>query len=181
METNVITKWAVDRAHSEVLFKAKHLVISTVSGQFKDFNAGLEMEEGNMEDARAWFTANVESISTNNTDRDNHLKSPDFFDSGNYPEIRFESLEFVHVGGNSYKLTGNLSMRGITKTITLDVEFGGTMTDPYGNKKAGYEITGKINRSDFGLKWNAVTEAGGLVVGDEIKLALNIQMIMSEG
>ncbi|MBN1337784.1 MAG: YceI family protein [Bacteroidales bacterium] len=181
MKTKVSTKWVVDRAHSEVLFKAKHLVISTVTGQFNEFDAGLEMEEDSMDNANAWFTASVNSVSTNNTDRDNHLKSADFFNAESFPEIRFESVEFVNDGENRYRMTGNLTMRGITKRITLDVEFGGTMADPYGNIKAGYEITGKLNRHDFGLKWNAVTEAGGLVVGDEIKLALNIQMVRSQG
>ena len=179
METTAITKWKIDKAHSEVQFKAKHLVISTVTGQFNEFEAELEMEDDKLENAKAWFRADVNSISTNQPDRDKHLKSADFFDAENHPEITFESIEIAHVDGNQYKMTGNLTMRGITKTITLDVEYGGTMVDPWGNTKAGYEITGKVNRHDFGLKWNAATESGGLVVGKEITLSLNIKLIMS--
>jgi polyisoprenoid-binding protein YceI len=176
MEATTITKWTIDKAHSEVQFKAKHLVISTVTGQFKDFDGWLEMEDDNLEMARAWFSADVNSISTNSTDRDNHLKSADFFDAEKYSQIKFKSTRFEKIAENAYKMTGNFTIRDITKEITLDVEYGGTMVDPWGSTKAGYEITGKINRHDFGLKWNAVTEAGGLVVGDEIKLVLNIQL-----
>ena len=177
METTTITKWTVDKAHSEVLFKAKHLVISTVTGQFNHFDAGMDSEDGTLEHAKAWFHAEVGSITTNNTDRDNHLKSADFFDAANHPRITFESTGFRHLDDDHYTMTGNLTIRGITKEISLNVEYGGTMVDPYGNTKAGYEITGKVNRHDFGLKWNAITEAGGVVVGEEIRLALNIQMI----
>jgi polyisoprenoid-binding protein YceI len=176
METTTITKWTIDKAHSEVQFKAKHLVISTVTGQFNEFDGWLEMEDENLENAKAWFTVDVNSISTNSPDRDNHLKSADFFDAENHPQIKFKSTRFEKKGENTYKMKGDLTMRGTTKEVTLDVEYGGTMVDPWGNTKAGYEITGKVNRHDFGLKWNAVTEAGGLVVGDEIRLALNIQL-----
>ena len=176
METTTLTKWTIDKAHSEIQFKAKHLVISTVTGHFSEFDGWLELEEDDLENAKAWFTAEVSSISTNNTDRDNHLKSADFFDADNFPQIKFESTHFHKTGNDSFIMTGNLSIRGITKEINLDVEFGGSMVDPWGNLKAGYAISGKVNRHDFGLKWNAVTEAGGLVVGDEIKLNLNIQL-----
>jgi len=176
METMAITKWTIDKSHSEIQFKAKHLVISTVTGQFNEFDGWLELEDQYLENAKAWFTADVNSISTNSTDRDNHLKSADFFDAVNYPEIKFESKRFVKTGENNYQMTGNLTIKNITKEITLDVQYGGTMVDPWGNTKAGYEISGKVNRHDFGLKWNAVAEAGGLVVGDEIKLALNVQL-----
>jgi polyisoprenoid-binding protein YceI len=176
METTTLTQWKADIAHSEVEFKAKHLVISTVTGRFNEFDAGLEVEDDHLENATAWFKAEVNSISTGVPDRDTHLKSADFFDAENFPHINFESTEFAKVGENRYQMTGNLTMRGTTKTITLNVEYGGTMVDPWGNTKAGFEITGTVNRHDFGLKWNAVTEAGGLVVGEEIKLALNIQM-----
>lgn len=176
MEAMVVTEWSVDKAHSEVQFKTKHLVISTVTGRFNEFDAGLEMEGEGLENARAWFTADVNSISTNNADRDAHLKSADFFDAEKYPGIEFKSTGFEHVADDQYSMKGDLTIRDVTKEVTLDVEYGGTMVDPYGNTKAGFEITGKINRHDFGLKWSAVTEAGGLVVGDEIKLALNIQM-----
>jgi polyisoprenoid-binding protein YceI len=179
METTTLTKWTIDKAHSEIQFKAKHLVISTVTGQFNEFDGWLELEENDLNNAKAWFTADVNSISTNNTDRDNHLKSADFFDGEKFPQIKFETVRFEKTAENNYKMIGNLTMRDVTKEITLDVEYGGTMVDPWGNTKAGYEISGKVNRHDFGLKWNAVTEAGGLVVGDEIKLALNVQLASS--
>lgn len=179
METTTLTKWSIDRAHSEVLFKAKHLVISTVTGRFGEFDAELETEGDDIENAKARFTADIQSISTNNSDRDNHLKSADFFNAGSFPQIQFESTSFKHAVGNDYTMTGNLTIRGITKKVVLNAEYGGTVTDPYGNLKAGFEITGKINRHDYGLAWNAMTEAGGVVVGEFIKLALNIQMIRS--
>jgi len=179
METITLTKWTIDKAHSEVQFKAKHLVISTVTGQFNNFEGWLELKEENLEDASAWFTADVNSISTNSADRDTHLKSADFFDAENYPYIQFKSTGFSKLGENIYQMSGNLSMRGITKNVNLKVEYGGSMVDPYGNTKAGYEISGEVNRHDFGLKWNAVTEAGGLVVGEMIKLNLNIQLTQS--
>ncbi|MCB2220730.1 MAG: YceI family protein [Bacteroidetes bacterium] len=177
METTTLTKWKADIAHSEVEFKAKHLVISTVTGRFNEFDAGLESEDDDLENAMAWFKAEVNSISTGVPDRDTHLKSADFFDAEKYPHIKFESTKFTKRSENQYEMTGNLTMRDITREVVLNVEYGGTMVDPWGNTKAGFEITGKINRHDFGLKWNAVTEAGGLVVGEAIKLALNIQMM----
>ncbi len=179
METMTVTKWSIDKMHSEVQFKARHLVISTVSGQFNEFDAGLEVEGDDLENARAWFTADVNSVATGVSDRDNHLKSDDFFNADKYPQIKFESTQIEKTGDQEYQMTGNLTIRDITKKITLNVEYGGTMQDPYGNTKAGFEISGKINRHDFGLKWNAVTEAGSVVVGENIKIALNIQMIKS--
>ena len=169
------TTWSIDPTHSEVQFKIKHLVISTVTGQFNTFNGSLEATGDDFSGAKATFEASIDSISTNNADRDGHLKSPDFFDAANFPTLNFESTSFENKGGNDYKITGNFTIKGVTKEVTLDAEFGGIMTDPYGNVKAGFEITGKINRKDFGLSWSAVTEAGGIVVSDEVKLALNVQ------
>ncbi|MCB0807402.1 MAG: YceI family protein [Bacteroidales bacterium] len=171
------TKWTIDKMHSEVQFKARHLVISTVSGQFNSFDAGLETEGDDLTKASAWFTADIDSISTGVPDRDKHLKSEDFFDAQNHPKIEFKSKKIEKTGETEYKMTGNLTIRGTTKEISVDVEYGGTGQDPYGNTKAGFEISGKINRHDFGLKWNAVTEAGSVVVGETIKIALNIQMM----
>lgn len=171
------TKWVVDPMHSEVQFKVKHLVISTVTGQFKEFNAELESEDENFENAHTNFSAKIDSISTNNNDRDAHLKSPDFFDAASYPELSFRSNKFVKNGSDSYDVIGDLTIKGTTKEVVLKGEFGGTMTDFYGNQKAGFEFTGKINRQDFGLTWSAVTEAGGIVVSDEVKLALNLQFM----
>ncbi|MBN3035954.1 MAG: YceI family protein [Bacteroidales bacterium] len=172
-----MNQWIIDNTHSEVQFKARHLVISTVTGQFTEFEARLEMEGNDLENARAWFSAEVSSISTNNSDRDNHLRSGDFFDAQNHPRIVFESTGFTRKSDSQYLMKGHLTMKGHTEEVVLDVDFGGIMVDPYGNTKAGFEITGKISRRDFGLNWNAVTEAGGVVVGDEIRLVLNIQMV----
>ena len=169
------TTWSIDPTHSEVQFKIKHLVISTVTGQFNTFNGSLEAVGDDFSGSKATFEASIDSISTNNVDRDGHLKSPDFFDAANFPTLNFESTSFENKGGNDYKITGNFTIKGVTKEVTLDAEFGGIMTDPYGNVKAGFEITGKINRKDLGLSWSAVTEAGGIVVSDEVKLALNVQ------
>lgn len=177
MTAQNLSRWSLDRAHSEVQFKVKHLVISTVTGQFTDFDASLEMEGDDLRNAKAAFTAKVASISTNNRDRDNHLKSGDFFDAENHPEIIFKSTGFERTEDGMFKMTGDLTIRGITKKVVLDVEPGGSMVDPYGNTKAGYEITGKINRFDYNLHWNAVTEAGGVVVGPEVRLLMNIQFI----
>lgn len=170
------TVWAIDPSHSEVQFKVKHLVISTVTGQFTDFKSEIIAEGDNFEGAKATFEAKIDSISTNNADRDGHLKSADFFDGENHPAIHFESTKFSK-SGDDYTLTGNLTIKGITKEVTLKAELGGVATDPYGQEKAGFEITGKISRKEFGLTWSAVTEAGGVVVGDEIKLILNVQYI----
>ncbi len=171
-----MSTWTIDPAHSEVQFKVKHLVISTVTGSFGKFSGQLETESGDFTQAKISFDADVDSVDTNNPDRDNHLKSADFFDVANFPKISFESESFEKTGDATYKLNGKLTMRGVTKTISLDVEHGGIMVDPYGNTKAGFELMGKLSRKAFGLNWNAVTEAGGAVVSDEVKLLLNIQL-----
>ncbi|TZF81040.1 YceI family protein [Pedobacter sp. BS3] len=171
------TKWTVDPTHSEVQFKVKHLVISTVTGSFKTFSGTLETENDDFSNAAVSFSLDVDSIDTNQSDRDNHLKSPDFFDAEKYPKITFQSTSFTHQGGDDYQLQGNLTIRDITKPVTLNVEYGGSATDFYGNTKAGFEVMGKISRKEFGLQWNAVTEAGAVVVGDEIKLIINVQFV----
>lgn len=178
METTAVkTTWSVDPTHSEVQFKVKHLVISTVTGQFRDFIATLESDGDNFEGAKATFSAKIDSISTNHDDRDGHLKSADFFDAANYPSLDFESSRFIKAVDNTYDIIGILTLKGVSKEIVLKAEFGGVMTDPYGNTKAGFEIEGKINRKDFGLNWSAITEAGGVVVSDEVRLLLNLQFV----
>ncbi len=167
--------WGIDPTHSEVQFKIKHLVISTVTGQFTDFSGEIHSNGDNFEGAKAKFEAQIASISTNNTDRDGHLKSADFFDAENFPVLSFESTEFNRVDDGSFEMKGKMSIRGVSKEITLNAEYGGQMTDFYGNVKVGFEISGKISRKDFGLTWNGVTEAGGIVVSDEVKLLLNLQ------
>jgi len=174
------TKWISDPAHSEVQFKVKHLVISTVTGNFGTFEAKMETEIEDFVPALISFEAKAESLNTNNSDRDNHLRSADFFDVKNFPTINFLSTEFVKKAEGNYELLGDLTIKGTTRKIQLNVEFGGRMTDPYGNEKAGFEVSGKINRKDFGLIWNAVTEAGGVVVSDEVRLLMNVQLVKTK-
>lgn len=177
MSTQTLEKWGIDTTHSEVTFKVKHLVISTVTGKFRSFDASIESDNEDFEDAKITFEAEINSIDTNNEDRDNHLKSDDFFNAEEYPKMTFESTSFKKTGDGEYKLVGDLTIRGNTRTVELDAEYGGTVVDPYGNTKAGFEVTGKINRKEFGLTWSAVTEAGNVVVSDEVKLILNVQFV----
>jgi polyisoprenoid-binding protein YceI len=170
-----ITKWVIDPMHSEVQFKVKHLVISTVTGSFKSFEGSAESDNEGFEDANITFAINVDSVDTNQGQRDGHLKSADFFDAEKYPQITFKSTSFKNKGGDNYELTGNLTIKDVTKPVTLAVEFGGSADDFYGNTKAGFEITGKINRKEFGLGWDGITEAGSIVVGEDIKLIMNVQ------
>lgn len=169
------TKWVLDPAHSEVQFKIKHLVISTVTGTFKVFGGEIESNGDNFEDSTINFSIDTNSVDTNQADRDGHLKSEDFFATEKYPTMNFVSTSFKNVSGNDYKLTGELTIRDVTKTVELTAELGGIMVDPYGNTKVGFEVLGKINRKEYGLMWSAVTEAGGVVVSDEVKLHINVQ------
>ncbi len=172
--------YKIDAAHSDIMFKVKHLMISTVSGTFKKFDATVETEKDDFTDAKVWFEADADSVDTKNEQRDGHLKGDDFFNAEQFPKITFKSTGIKKLSGTEYKLTGDLTIRDTTKPVELDVEYNGTVTDPWKQVKAGFEITGKINRRGFGLKWNAVTEAGGLVVGDEVKLLLNVEMKKEE-
>lgn len=169
-----MTTYKIDPTHSEVSFKIKHLMISTVTGIFTSFDGEIEADKENLSDAKFNFSAEINSINTNNEQRDGHLKSPDFFDAANYPKLTFESTSFTKKG-DDYKLQGNLTLRGVTKPIKLEVEYAGKMLDPYGNEKHGFEFKGKISRKEFGLTWNGVTESGGIVVSDEVKLLVNAQ------
>jgi polyisoprenoid-binding protein YceI len=175
MATETATKWVIDPMHSEVQFKVKHLVISTVSGFFKSFNGELLTDNDDFENAEIDFTLDIDSIDTNQTQRDEHLKSAEFFDAAQYPQISFKSTSFTKTDDEEYELKGNLTIKDQTKPVTLAVEFGGSATDFYGNTKAGFEISGKVNRKEFGLTWDGVTEAGSIVVGEDIKLLINIQ------
>ncbi len=176
MESTNKTTWVIDPMHSEIQFKVKHLVISTVSGNFDQFEGKLVTSGDDFNGASAEFSAEVNSINTHQPDRDGHLKSADFFDAVNHPKLTFTSTGFKKRGSSDFIITGDLTIRGITRSVELNVEFGGIAGDPYGNTKAGFEVTGKINRKDFGLHWNALTEAGGMVVAEEIKLHLNIEL-----
>ncbi len=175
MATATKTTWGIDPTHTEVQFKVKHLVISTVTGFFKKFSGSVESETEDFDGATVTFNIDANSIDTNQADRDNHLKSADFFSTEQYPSLDFTGT-LKKVKGEDFKLTGPLTLRGTTKNIELDVEFGGIMVDPWGNTKAGFEINGKFNRKDFGLSWNALTEAGGMVVSEEVKLHINVEL-----
>ena len=170
--------WTIDASHSEVQFKVKHLMISTVTGMFGSYEGTVETtNDTDFEGATIKFSADIDSISTGQEQRDGHLKSADFFDAANFPKLSFISTSFEKVDDENYTLKGDLTMRGVTKPVTLKAEFGGLMTDFYGQTKAGFEIAGKVNRQDYGLTWSAVTEAGGVVVSDDVKLVLNIQVV----
>ncbi|HAI77130.1 MAG TPA: hypothetical protein DCM08_12870 [Microscillaceae bacterium] len=168
--------YQIDPLHSEILFKVKHLMISTVTGNFTQFNAQMDSQTEDFSDAKISFEADINSISTNNEQRDGHLKSPDFFDAANHPKLTFVSSKFTPAGNQKYTLEGTLTIRGNSQPITLAVNYGGTMVDGYGQTKVGFEAEGKLSRKSFGLTWDAVTEAGGVVVADEVKLLLNIQL-----
>ncbi len=168
------TKWILDPAHSELLFKVKHLMISSVKGEFKSFAAEVEGEDFQKSSIKVVIDAS--SIFTNNTDRDNHLKSADFFDVEKYPSVTFVSTSFTKKSDELFELVGDLTMRGVTKSVALKVEFGGVAQDPWGNTKAGFTVSGKVNRKDWGLNWNAALEAGGVMVSDEVQISAEIQL-----
>lgn len=168
-------KWVIDPTHSEVSFKVKHLVISTVTGYFKKFEGEVSSDSDDFDGAKVAFSADIDSIDTNQSDRDNHLKSADFFDAANHPTLSFEG-EIKNNEGD-YSLVGDLTIRGHKKAMELAVDFGGVAGDPYGQTKAGFEIEGKISRKEFGLTWSGVTEAGSVVVSDQVRLILNVQLV----
>jgi len=172
-----MANWTIDTVHSEIGFKIKHLVISTVSGKFSSFEGRLDGDPDDLKNAKISFTADVDSIHTGSEQRDGHLKSADFFDTARYSKLSFVSTKIEHKDEHEYKVTGDLTIKAVTKQITLNVEFGGIQNNFYGQTVAGFEITGKINRHDFGLTWSAVTEAGGVVVSDEVKLVINTELV----
>ena len=174
------TKWNLDPTHSEITFKVKHLMISTVTGQFKKFNIEGETESNDFSATKKIeFTADVNSIDTNNEQRDAHLKSADFFKAEEHPQIKFSGKKF-EINGSEGTLQGNLTIAGITKPITLDVEFGGIVKDPYGQTKAGFTITGKLSRKEFGITYGSTAETGGVLLGDEIKINAEIQLVKQQ-
>jgi polyisoprenoid-binding protein YceI len=169
------TKWTVDPIHSSVKFNIEHLVISEVEGKFKTYNGTINSSKADLTDAVIDFSVDVNSIDTDNDMRDKHLTSADFFDAAKYPKLTFKSTSFKKISGNKYLLTGNLTMHGVTKPVKLDVTYGGTAKDGYGNIKAGFRATGKINRYDYGLQYNSLTEAGGATLGKEVEIDLKLQ------
>ncbi len=166
-------KWALDLAHSEIQFKVKHMMITTVTGAFDKFDVQVAAENEDFSDADISFTAETGSINTGSEQRDGHLKSADFFDAETFPELKFEA---THYDATSGKLKGDLTIKGITNPVTLDVEFGGVGKDPWGNTKAGFTLSGKINRKDWELNWNAALEAGGVLVSEEVRILGEIQL-----
>lgn len=171
-------KWSIDPMHSEIKFKVKHLMITNVTGGFDMFKLDVETEDENFMASNVEVTIDANSITTGNAQRDGHLKSADFFDTENHPEIKFVKTKVVPVDNDgSYEVYGDLTIRGNTKNVKFDVEFGGVVQDAYGNTKAGFTVNGKIKRKEFGLHWDAVTEAGGVMVSDEVRIMCELQLI----
>ncbi len=168
------TTWNLDPTHSEVGFKVKHLMISKVSGAFNTIHASLESSNTDFSDGKINFTAAVNSINTGNEQRDGHLKTGDFFNAEQYPDITFEGQ---HYNASTNKLDGTLTIKGVSKAVSLDTEFNGLGKDPWGNERAGFSITGKINRADFGLNYNSALETGGVLLGEEIQLNAEVQFV----
>jgi polyisoprenoid-binding protein YceI len=171
------TKWVLDPTHSEIQFKVRHLMISNVTGSFGKFTAEVETTDERIETAKIRFTAEVETITTNNEQRDGHLKSADFFEISKYPTLSFVSTKIEKISDEDYNLYGDLTFHGVTKNIRLKVEHGGIIKDPWGSTRTGFTVEGKLSRKDFGLIWNAATEAGGVVVSDEVKLHAAVEFI----
>ena len=169
--------YKIDPAHSEINFKIKHLMITNVTGSFTKFEGGMESDKDDFTDAKIHFEAETASITTHNEQRDGHLRSAEFFDAEKFPKVTFDSTSFEKKGEDDYTLTGNLTMHGVTKFVTLDAELGGVTTDPWGQSKVGFEIAGRINRKEFGLEWNTPLETGGVMLGDEVKLQINVQLV----
>lgn len=170
------TKWTIDPTHSEVGFKVKHMMFTNVSGQFDTYDATITTEDFDFTTSKIEFSADINSINTGNSDRDNHLKSADFFDAEKNPKLTFVSSSLVKKG-DDHELTGELTINGITKTVKLETEVSGLLKDPWGNTKVGLNATGKINRTDFGLTWNSALETGGVLVSEEVKLNIELQFL----
>lgn len=173
--TAIQTKWMLDPSHSELVFKVKHLMIANVKGSFRSFSAIIDGED--FRTAPIHVTIEASSVFTNDDNRDGHLRAPDFFDVETFKTISFESSNFKKLDGEHYQLTGILTIKGISREVKLQVEFGGTNTDPYGNEKAGFSVSGSINRSEWGLNWNAALETGGVLVSDEVKIQAELQFV----
>jgi len=170
------TNWNIDPTHTNVKFSVTHLMVTEVDGNFKTFNGKVVAPTPDFNNASVEFSVDVNSINTDNTDRDNHLKGDDFFNAAKYPQMTFKSSSFKKVKDNKYELIGDLTIRDVTKRVTFDVKYNGIMKDPWGNTKAGFQGKGKINRKDYNLKWSVLTEAGGMVVSDEVEIVVNIEL-----
>ncbi len=174
------TNWNVDASHTNVKFSVTHMMVSEVEGSFRTFDGKVTSASADFNNASIEFKVDVNSINTDNDDRDKHLKSDDFFNAAKFPQMTFKSSSFKKVEGNKYQLTGDLTIRDVTKKVNFDVVYGGTAKDPWGNTKAGFKAKGNINRKDFKLMWSAVTEAGGLVVSDEVEIKINLELTQAK-
>jgi polyisoprenoid-binding protein YceI len=179
MKTEV-TKWAIDPTHSKVGFKVKHLMISNVLGSFREFSGEVTTNGNDFSTSEISFSIKAASVDTEMPDRDGHLKSPDFFDIEKYPVITFDANGLKDLGDDMYEMTGSLKIKDVSKPVTLSVEYGGVGSDPWGNVKAGFSISGKINRKDWGLNWNAALEAGGVLVSEEVKISCDIELVKAK-
>ncbi len=175
MATNVNEKWVLDASHSELEFKVKHLMISNVKGEFKKFDASIEGDLTSLTEAKINVKVDASSIHTNEEKRDEHLRSGDFFDVEQFKDITFVNTSILKKSDDEFDLTGDLTLKGVTKPVTLKVEFGGVIKDPWGNDKAAFSFAGDLNRKDFGLNWNAALEAGGVLVGEVVKISGEVQ------
>jgi len=171
------TKWAIDPTHSHIEFTVRHMMFAKVKGGFNSFSADIEADPEDLTDASVRFTIDASSVDTNNADRDAHLRSADFFDVEHHPNIVFVAKSFKKTGDNEYDVTGDLTIRGVTREETFKLTYNGSGKDPWGNMKAGFSAEGTVNRTHYGLTWNAVLEAGGVLVGDEIKVAMEIEAV----
>lgn len=175
--TATTTKWALDPSHSELVFKVKHLMISSVKGQFTKLNAQITSLGADFANATVKATIDTASVSTNDDARDAHLRGADFFDVEKHPEITFTGSSFKHISGTDYKLLGELIIKGVMRPVELAVDFGGINKDPWGHEKAGFSVSGKINRKDWGLNWNAALETGGVLVSEEVRIHAELQFV----
>lgn len=176
LAANAQTNWSVDNGHSNVKFTVTHMIVSEMEGYFKTYSGKITSTTDDFQDAKIEFTVDVNSINTDDEKRDGHLKSDDFFNVEKFPTMKFKSTSFKKVNGKNYVLEGELTIRDVTKKVKFDVVYNGTAKDPWGNTKAGFKIKTKINRFDYGLKWNAAVEAGGLVVSNEVEIAVNLEL-----
>ncbi|WP_416825645.1 YceI family protein [Ectobacillus polymachus] len=172
-----MTKWALDPAHTDVDFSIRHMMISKVKGAFESFSAEIEADPTDLTTAAITFTVDLESINTRNTDRDNHLRSADFFNVEETPKLTFVATSIVKTGENEYEMTGDVTLHGITRAETFDVTYEGSGKDPWGNEKAGFAVEGKLKRSDYSLTYNAALETGGVLIGDEVKISIELQAV----
>jgi len=171
------TKWILDPTHSELGFKIKHLMITSISGSVKNFEAEVEMDETDFSSAQINLTAGMASISTNNEQRDAHLRTSDFFEVEKYPELKFRSTKVEKIDSDTFSLYGELILKGVTKPVKLNVEFNGVTKDPWGNERAGFVVTGKISRSEWGVNFNSLLETGGVALSDEVRIHSELQLV----